>query len=136
MQIKNAISGILDVKHPFEEDMSFLYGTIFMGPPENSGYFSRNVCVFADGELDRSPTGTGVSARAALHYARNEIQKNEPFVVESILGTCFTGRVAEVTTFGPYQAVIPEVKGKAFITGRNEWLIDPQDPLKKGFLLK
>ncbi len=136
MRIKETIIKDVPIQHPFEDALGFLYGTVFLGPPESPNHFGRNVCVFAQGELDRSPTGTGVSARAALHYARGEIKKNQSFTIESILGTCFTGKVLKVTTFGPYKAVIPEITGCAFITGRHEWLIDPQDPLKKGFLLK
>jgi trans-L-3-hydroxyproline dehydratase len=94
------------------------------------------VCIFADGEVDRSPTGTGVSARLALHYARREIGLNEPIVIESILGSRFTGQVVESTTFGPYDAVIPQVAGTAWITGRNEFLMDPTDPLKNGFIFR
>jgi proline racemase len=134
--IKQAVLENHPIQHPFEEELSFLYGTIFTGPAHSQGHHSRNVCVFADGEVDRSPTGTGVSARAALHFKRGEIRKDELFVVESILGTCFTGKVARTTTFGPYDAVIPEISGTAHITGRNELLVDPSDPLKHGFFLR
>lgn len=135
-RIKHAVAEILPIRHPFEEDLSFLYGTIFVGPPHAEGHHSRNVCVFAEGEVDRSPTGTGVSARAAIHFERAEIGVDEPFVVESILGTCFTGRVVRTHAFGPYRSVIPEISGTAYITGRTEFLIDPNDPLKHGFFLR
>ncbi len=134
--IKHAVMGHLPIQHPFEEELSFLYGTIFTGPAHSKGHHSRNVCVFADGEVDRSPTGTGVSARAALHFKRGEVGKGESFVVESLLGTSFTGKIVGTTTFGPYEAVIPEVSGTAHITGKNELLIDPADPLKHGFFLR
>ncbi|GAF85596.1 unnamed protein product, partial [marine sediment metagenome] len=65
-----------------------------------------------------------------------DIAEDEPFVVESLLGTCFTGRVVKTTTFGDYRAVFPEVTGSAFIVGRSEWLIDPKDPLRHGFFLR
>ena len=136
MQIKRAVMASLPIEHPFEPDLGFLYGVIFVGPPENPQHHSRNVCMFADGEIDRSPTGTGVSARAALHFARGEIGLGEPFVVESILGTCFTGEVVETTTFGPHAAVIPQVTGTAHICGINELLIDPADELRHGFMLR
>jgi proline racemase len=136
MDIKNSVDKSINIKHPYEKDLSFLYGTIFVGRPENKKNHSRNVCIFAEGELDRSPTGTGVSARAALHYARGEINQDETFKVESILGTSFTGRIVKTTSFGPYPAVIPEVTGQAFITGRHEFFIDPNDPLQKGFFLR
>lgn len=136
LRIKRAIAAGTEIRHPIEEDLGFLYGTIFVGPAQDPGHHSRNVCVFAEGEIDRSPTGTGVSARAALHYARGEIAIDQPFVVESILGTCFTGRVAATVQFGPYEAIIPEITGTAHITGRSEFLIDPDDPLKYGFFLR
>jgi proline racemase len=134
--IKNAIMASRTVPHPFEQDLSFVYGTIFVGPPVGEGAHSRNVCVFAEGEVDRCPTGTGVSARLAIHFARNEIKIGEPMVVESIIGTRFAGRIVETTAFGPYPAIIPEVEGAAYITGRHEFLIDPNDPLKTGFILR
>ncbi len=135
MAIKRAVATARGLAHPFEEDLNFLYGTIFIAPPRTGGADSRNVCIFADGQLDRSPTGTGVSARAAIHHARGELEVGQPLVVESIVDSQFTVRAAETTTFGPYEAVVPEVEGGAHITGRNELLIDPEDPLKHGFFL-
>jgi trans-L-3-hydroxyproline dehydratase len=135
-RIKRVVMAADLPRHPFEPDLSFLYGTIFVGPPHDPANHSREVCIFADGEVDRSPTGTGVSGRAALHYARGEIGLNEPFVVESILGTTFTGEVVKTTQFGPYPAIIPQVSGTAYVVGRNELLIDPADPLRYGFLLR
>jgi len=134
--IKQAVMESLPVVHPFEEDLNFLYGTIFIGPPQVQGAHSRHVCIFAEGEVDRSPTGTGVSGRLALLRARGEIDLNEPIVIESIIGTRFTGRIIETTSFGPHPAVIPEVEGSAYITGRHEFLIDPEDPLREGFILR
>ena len=136
VRIKHAVMNSLVIEHPFEPDLSFLYGTIFIGDAHDGGHHSRNVCVFADGEVDRSPTGTGLSGRAAIHYARGELDAGEPFVVESILGTCFTGEIIEITKFGPYEAVIPKITGTAHICGRSELLIDPDDPLRDGFILR
>jgi proline racemase len=136
MRIKRAVMATLPIRHPYEADLGFLYGTIFTGAPLDKTHHSRNVCIFAEGEVDRSPTGTGVSARAALHYRRGEIRLGEPFVVESIIGTCFTGRAVEETQFGPYPGVIPEVSGSASIVGINKLLFDPQDPLLDGFILR
>ena len=135
-RIKNSVAQSLSIEHPFEPDLSFLYGTIFTGPATASGHHSRNVCIFADGEVDRSPTGTGVSARAAIHYAKGELQLNEKITIESILGSVMTVRAVEVTKFGPYDAVIPEVSGTASITGRNEFYFDPDDPFREGFILR
>jgi trans-L-3-hydroxyproline dehydratase len=136
MMIKRAVMQSRTIKHPFEEDLSFLYGTIFIGPPTQEGSDSQNVCVFAEGEVDRSPTGTGVSGRLAIHYRRGEIVLNEPIVIESIIGSKFTGTVVKETIFGLYPAIIPEVQGDAHIVGRNELWIDPNDPLKDGFILR
>jgi proline racemase len=104
--------------------------------PETDGAQSRNVCIFAEGEVDRCPTGTGVSGRLALNFARGELAAGEPFVVESIIGSRFTGRVLGTTTFGGHEAVIPEIEGSAHIVGRHEFLIDPDDPLRHGFILR
>ena len=136
MRIKRAVMENLPIHHPFEEDLGFLYGTIFTGAPLDRRHHSRNVCIFADGEVDRSPTGTGLSGRAALHYARDEVKLGESFTVESIIGTCFTGRVVEETHFGHYEAVIQEISGSASIVGINILLFDPQDELNEGFILR
>jgi proline racemase len=136
MKVKRAVMSGLSIRHPLEEDMSFLYGTIIVGPPQSPAHHSRNVCIFADGEVDRSPTGTGVSARAAIQYARGELEPGQPFVVESIIGTRFTCQVVEVTRLGPYEAVIPDVTGSAHIVGRSEFLLDPLDSLRYGFMLR
>jgi len=136
MAIKRAIMASRPIPHPFEEDLSFLYGTIFIGPPQGKGAHSRNVCIFAEGQVDRSPTGTGVSGRLAIHHARGEVSLGQPITIESIIGTRFTGRIVETTTFGPYPAIIPEVEGTAHIVGRHEFLIDPDDPLRDGFILR
>lgn len=135
MAIKRAVIGARPILHPFERDLSFLYGTIFIAPPLGDAD-SRNVCIFADGEVDRSPTGTGVSGRMALLYARRQVTMGEPRTFESIIGSVFTGRVLEETTFGPHPAIIPEVEGTAHITGRHEFVFDPDDPLKDGFILR
>ncbi len=136
--IKQAVQKTLVIKHPYEEDLGFLYGTILTGPPENPAHHSRNICIFADAEVDRSPTGTGVSARLALHHAKGEIVEGQQIVIESILGdvSAFGGRVADKAQVGSFEAIVPEVSGTAFITGRHEFFIDPGDKLGQGFFLK
>lgn len=135
MKIKNAVIQNVKIKHPFEDDLSFLYGTIFTGKAHQSNH-SRNVCIFADGEVDRSPTGTGVSGRLAIHHYKNEIELDEEITIESILGTTFTCKAIEEVNFGKYSAIIPQVEGTAYITGKHEFLIHPNDPLKHGFLIR
>ncbi len=137
MAIKHAvIKESTLIQHPFEDDLSFLYGTIFIGGPVSEGIDSRNVCVFAEGEVDRCPTGSGVSGRMPIHFAREEISIGETMTVESITGSVFTGSVVRTENYGPFQAVIPKVEGNAFITGQHEFLIDPDDPFKYGFFLR
>ena len=136
IKIKHAVMDSVRMVHPLEPDMNFLYGTIFTGVSKNPNHHSRNVCIFAEGEVDRSPTGTGVSARAAILHAKDEIKLGESIIIESIIGSIFSVKVVETTTFGNYDAVIPEVSGNAYITGKNTFWINPEDPLKDGFILK
>jgi trans-L-3-hydroxyproline dehydratase len=135
-RIKNAVMSNFPITHPVEADLSFLYGTIFTGPALNATHHSRNVCIFADGELDRSATGSGVSARAALHFAKGELGLNERVTIESILGSTMSVEVVDVTKFGEYEAVVPEVSGTASFIGRNEFYFDPEDPYSSGFFLR
>jgi trans-L-3-hydroxyproline dehydratase len=135
-RIKQAVMTEFPITHPFEDDLSFLYGTIFTGSPQIADHHSRNVCIFADGELDRSATGSGVSARAALHHAKGELGLNERIVIESILGSTMSVEIVELTKFGTYDAVIPEVSGTASFIGRNEFYFDPADPFSMGFILR
>lgn len=134
--IKHAVMDAFTITHPFESDLSFLYGTIFTAPAQQASHHSRNVCIFAEGELDRSPTGSGVSARAALHHAKGEVGLNQSITIESILGSTMSVAAVERTKYGPYAAIIPEVAGSASITGRNEFYFDPEDTLRSGFIFR
>lgn len=124
------------LNHPEDVAMEFLYGVIFTDRAVSPDAHSRNVCIFADGELDRSPTGTGVSARAALHFFAGDIGLGERIRIESILGTSFEVYAKEVTTFGPYPAIVPVVSGSAFITGTSQFVFDERDPLQHGFRIR
>ena len=92
--------------------------------------------IFGQGQADRSPCGTGTSAKMAALYAKGELGINEPFVYESIIQTQFKGRVLEEVMVGEFKGIIPEVVGSAYITGFNHLVIDEEDPVKHGFLLK
>lgn len=135
MAIKGAVSRTCEIKHPFEPDLSFLYGTIFVGQPD-PGAACRHVCIFAEGQLDRCPTGTGLSAHLALKHARRQMEPGQNLVVESILGTRFVGRIDRVVDFASHVAVIPEIRGTAYLTGKHAFFIDPDDPLRSGFLIR
>ena len=137
MDIKHAVMADDDeIRHPFEEDLSFLYGTIFIGGPVSAGIDSRNVCVFAEGEVDRCPTGSGVSGRMAIHFERGEIGLGETMSIESITGSVFHGSVVEAVDFGPFRGVIPQVEGTAHVTGQHTFLIDPEDAMGEGFIFR
>ncbi len=135
-KIKHAVMNQFEIRHPFEDDLSFLYGTIFTGKSQNPKHHSRNVCIFAEGEVDRSATGSGVSARAALHHAKGELQIGEKITIESILNTTMDVEIKELTIYGAFDAVIPEVTGQAWFCGKNEIWLDPNDPLKDGFIFR
>jgi len=136
MRIKSAVMAQYTIAHPAGDPaLNFLYGTILVERLRGKVH-SRNACVFAEGEVDRSPTGTGVSGRAAIHHARGELALGERITIESIIGTRFDVEVVETTSVGGVPAVIPEVTGTAFVTGRQEFLVDPADPLGEGFILR
>ncbi len=143
MRIKEAVAAEADLSHPSgDAELAFLYGTIFVGAahtPDETGVDApvrlRNVCVFADGEVDRSPTGTGVSGRLAIEHLRNR-HPGRSIEVESILGTTFTGRIVGTTTVGGVDAVIPEIGGSAHVVGTTRMCVDPADPLAAGFLIR
>ncbi len=134
--IKNTIMASKTVKHPLEQDLGFLYGVIFVDFPDLENIHSRHCCIFAEGEVDRSPTGTGVSARLAILNKRNEIKPGENIVISSIINSNFKCGIKELTKIENYDAIIPKVTGSAYITGRHEFLIDPEDPLNNGFILR
>lgn len=135
-EVKEAVGRQCDIIHPDgDPDLNFLYGTIFVQEASGDAH-SRNVCIFAEGEVDRSPTGTGVSGRAAIHHRREELTAGDTITIESIIGSSFDVRIADLTRVGTIPAIVPEVTGTAHLTGRHEFLIDPEDPLREGFLLR
>ncbi len=137
MDIKHAVmQQDKEILHPFESDLSFLYGTIFIGDSDKKDIDSKNVCIFAEGEVDRSPTGSGVAGRMAIHKARKEIDYGEIMTIESITGSVFKGSVISEKDYGPFKAIIPQVEGTAHITGMQTFVIDPKDPMKNGFILR
>lgn len=137
MEIKRAVASQSSlIVHPAEPELGFLYGTIFIEPSPTEGTHSRNICIFADGEVDRSPTGSGISGRAAINHMRGEMDINQPITIESVIGSTMTVEVVRQVRFGSREAVIPRVSGKAWVTGQHRFVIDPDDPFKDGFLLK
>ncbi|MBL8153200.1 MAG: proline racemase family protein [Anaerolineae bacterium] len=137
MRIKRTVMAAADIRHPDgDADLNFLYGTILVKMLNMAERHSRNVCIFAEGEVDRSPTGTGVSGRLAIHHTKGHLDAGETILIESLIGSVFSGRVVGTTHVGDLPAIIPEVGGTAYITGQHTFLIDPDDPLQGGFVLR
>ena len=124
-----------EIIHPSQKEMSFLYGCIFREEHQDEEVHSKNVCIFADGELDRSPTGSGVSGRAAILHANGTLQLNQGIKINSIIDSQMSVKIVREVNYHGVNAVIPEVTGNAFFTGKHEFWLDPEDHLGKGFLL-
>jgi trans-L-3-hydroxyproline dehydratase len=133
MEIKHAVEAAQTIAHPIEPGLRGIYGTIFTGPARDERADLRNVTIFADAEVDRSPCGTGTAAVMAVVDAMGLLSDDRPFVHESLIGTTFTGRIASRTVVGDRQAIVPEIEGSAWITGEHTFIVDERDPLKDGF---
>src|SRR3954454_19569426 len=135
MQIKHAIEEAHTVTHPIDPGLRGIYAPISTAPPMDERADLRNVTVFADAEVDRSPCGTGTAAVMAVVDAMGLLTVERPFVHESLIGTRFSGRVISRTEVGELEAIVPEIEGSAWITGEHTFLIDDNDPLREGFRL-
>jgi proline racemase len=133
--IKSALEASLKIHHPLDPALQGLYGVIFTGPPRDFEAHLRNLTVFADAEVDRSPCGTGTAAVMAVLEAMGLLPEASPFVHESMIGTLFRGRVLGRTQVGELPAIVPEIQGSAWITGEHTFLINDEDPLRDGFRL-
>jgi trans-L-3-hydroxyproline dehydratase len=133
MEIKEAIEARHSIVHPLDPGLKDIYGTIFTGPPNHPSADLRNVTIFADAEVDRSPCGTGTAAVMAVVDAMGLLADDRPFVHESLIGTTFSGRVAARTQAGEIPAIVPEIEGSAWITGEHTFIVDERDPLREGF---
>ncbi|GIU50594.1 proline racemase [Shewanella sairae] len=136
-RIKQAIVASHSLVHPLEQDLGFLYGTMFTSKKvTHPEAHSRHVCIFADGEVDRSPTGTGVSGRIALLHAKGEVGLNQPLMIESIVDGRMIVTAQARTEFHGKHAVIPKVSGRSYITGQHQFFVDPDDVFQQGFILR
>jgi proline racemase/trans-L-3-hydroxyproline dehydratase len=130
--VKADLEAAHEIVHQAEPELRDVYGVIFWQEESNAPLVQRNVTVFADGEVDRSPCGSGTSARLALLHDEGRLGTGEPLRHLSIVGSEFTGRVVDETPAG----VVTEVEGSAHLTGRHEFVLDPNDELGEGFLLR
>jgi proline racemase len=135
-EIKAAIEAARDVVHPLEPELRDIYGVIFWEEEGREPLRQRNVTVFADGEVDRSPCGSGTSARLALLDADGVLPRGEPLLHRSVVGTEFEGRVVDGAEVAGRTAVVTEISGSAHLTGFHQFVLEPNDPLGTGFLLR
>ena len=135
MEIKHAVEAAVNVVHPQDPGLSGVYGTIFTAPPDRSDADLKNVTIFADAEVDRSPCGTGTCAVMAVLDAMGLMPRDRPFGHQSLIGTLFNGRITGRTRVAEFEAIQPELEGSAWITGEHVFLVDGEDPLKDGFRL-
>jgi proline racemase len=136
-EVKRDLEVQQDFVHPLEPELRDVYGVVFWQAEEvGPRLVQRNVTVFADGEVDRSPCGSGTSARLALLDSAGELARGEELLHRSIIGTEFLGRVVGDAEVDGVPAVVTEVEGSAHYTGRHEFALEPTDPLGEGFLLR
>ncbi len=134
MAILDEVNKTVSMKHP-ELDITTADLTEFYTHKCSEGSTMKNCVVFGDAQIDRSPCGTGTSAKIATLHAKGQLGLNEKFVYESITGSKFIGVCLEETKVGEYDAIVPQITGSAYITGINTWLLDEDDPLVNGFLM-
>jgi proline racemase len=132
LEVMGAINAAARPVHPEDERIAGCHHVVFHEPGRD-GAHARAATSIHPGWLDRSPCGTGTSARMAQLHARGELGLGEPFVNESVIGTRFTGRLVADTTVGGRPAVVPEITGRAWITGMGQYLLDAEDPFPAGF---
>jgi len=134
--IKDYINETIEIQHPEKTHITSVDLTeIYQDDNLRPGSSSKNIVVFGANQFDRSPCGTGTSARMAALYAKGKLMLDEEFVYESVIGTTFRGRVIRDTKIGDMDAVIPQITGSAYIVGFQQFVIDPDDPVKYGFLV-
>ncbi|MFO7815858.1 MAG: proline racemase family protein [Halanaerobiales bacterium] len=133
--IKEAVNQQVDIYHPEKSFIKEATHVMVTGEPVTEKGDTKNVVVIPPGSIDRSPCGTGTSARLAAKFFRGELVKDSSLEFESIINTFFKGKIKETTKVGEFDAVIPEITGRAYVMGINQWVIDPDDPIQEGFLL-
>jgi proline racemase len=136
MKLRASLNKQVKVQHPTLAHINTVDLVEIYDAPSHPEADFKNAVIFGNGQVDRSPCGTGTCAKMALMNHQGHLQLNQPFVYESILGTLFTGRLTGTTMVGDRPAVVPEITGSAYITGFNQYVIDPDDPLKFGFSLR
>ncbi len=135
--ITRAANVQLGFSHPENPEWDHISFCAFCGPltETENGWRGKSAVAIRPGKVDRSPTGTAVSARMALMAARGQMQVGQEFVAESIIGSTFTGRIVDTAQVGDRAAIVPEISGRAWITGTHQHMLDPSDPWPEGYRL-
>ncbi|RRQ38339.1 proline racemase [Clostridioides difficile] len=136
MKLRDIINEKIEIQHPTLAHIKTVDLVEIYDEPTHPEATYKNVVIFGQGQVDRSPCGTGTSAKLATLHAKGELKVGEKFVYESILGTLFKGEIVEETKVADFNAVVPKITGSAYITGFNHFVIDEEDPLKHGVILK
>ncbi len=134
--LSDAVRAAHALTHPESPDLAFLYGSILTDGGDGAARPTANVCVFADAEVDRSPTGSGVTARLAAMHARGIVSAGEKRIFRSVTGALFEGAVASQLVHEGIDAVTVDVAGRAWWSGQSRFIVEDDDPLKDGFLLR
>lgn len=134
LEIRDKINETIEIRHP-SEDINTVDLVEIYEKPKNDKENYKNVVIFGAGQVDRSPCGTGTSAKVASLHRRGELGLEEEFIYESIIGTKFIGKAIEETMLDEYPCIIPEIRGRAFVIGKGEVITNPEDILDSGFLI-
>lgn len=136
LELRDIINETVEIQHPTLAHIKTVDLVEIYDEPTHPEATYKNVVIFGQGQVDRSPCGTGTCAKLATLHAKGELKQGEKFVYESILGTLFKGEIVGTDKVGDYDAIIPKISGAAYITGFNQLVIDEKDPVKHGFILK
>ena len=136
MEIRETLGRMEKIAHPLEPGIDWIYGTVLMTPARPNGndrLYTKNITVFGEAEVDRSPCGTGTSARMAQLYARGMLRPGMTLENHSVIDTVFEGTIVEETKVADLQAIVPRISGNAYIMGFNQLVLEPGDPMPEGF---
>lgn len=136
LKLRDVINEEIEIQHPTLSHINTVDLVEIYDEPTHPDATYKNVVIFGQGQVDRSPCGTGTSAKLATLYTKGELKEGELFVYESILGTLFKGMIVGTGELEGYTTITPEITASAYITGFNHFVIDEDDPVKHGFVLR
>lgn len=135
LELRRKLNQELKIEHPELSHINKVDLIEFYDKDPQSDYSYSNLVIFGQGQFDRSPCGTGTSAKMALMQSKGTLKPGQKVISKSIIGSIFTGRYSDTVSCGNYQAILPEITGRAFITGFNNLMVDARDPYGEGFII-